>query len=65
MFDSSLVQISDSNFKNLYQGRVTPILRFQESQLSFARGSFSNFNKVLFFLEGGTYEFDGLHVSYG
>jgi predicted outer membrane repeat protein len=65
MFDSSLVHISDANFKNLYQGRVTPILRFQESQLSFTRGSFSHFNKVLFFLEGGTYVFDGLHVSYG
>jgi hypothetical protein len=37
----------------------------QESTLTFTRGSFTDFDKTLFYLEGGNYVFDGLHISQG
>jgi hypothetical protein len=65
MIDNSQVVISDTRFRRLNQFYVTPIIRFQESSLTFTRGSFSDFNKTLFFLEGGDYVFDSLNVSRG
>ena len=65
MIDTSTVEISDTKFRRLNQYYVTPIIRIQESTLNFNRGSFSDFNKTLFFLEGGNYFFDTLHISRG
>lgn len=65
MIDTSTVTISDAIFRRLYQLYVTPVFRLQESTFQLMRGSFTDFDKTLFFLEGGSYTFDSLNITHG